>query len=306
MQQQGKSLIRLVHLTDPHLSGLDGVKFSDLRGKRWSGFASWHKNRRKKYLRSVLKHLTDAVRAENADQVLLTGDLVQIGLDSEIDQAAEWLSTLGPAEQVMLVPGNHDIYAKGSSDAVQRVWSDYLFSGETSGSAGFTDRFPVLRKLGKLSLIGLSTSIVTPVFMATGKLSDEQLEQLDKLLREAASEGQVVCLLIHHPPLPGMTKWRKALVNADALELVLDRHPPALIFHGHLHHNRELQRGNSHIYCTAAASSASDASYRVIEIEDCGEHMVFRATLKSIAIGPSAELEFVTVDEQSWQLKKAD
>lgn len=306
MQQQGKSLIRLVHLTDPHLSDLDGVKLSDLRGKRWSGFASWHKNRRNKYLKSVLKHLTDAVRAENADQVLLTGDLVQIGLDSEIVQAAEWLSTLGPSEQVMLVPGNHDIYARSSADTVQRVWSDYLFNGETSGSAGFTGRFPVLRKLGKLSLIGLSTATVTPVFMATGKLSDEQLEQLDKLLGEAASDEQVVCLLIHHPPLPGMTKWRKALVNADALEFVLDRHPPALIFHGHLHHNRELQRGNSHIYCTAAASSASDASYRVIDIEDSGEHTAFRATLKSIAISPSAELEFVTVDEQSWQLKKFD
>ena len=32
MQQQGKSLKRLVHLTDPHLSRLDDVKFSDIRG----------------------------------------------------------------------------------------------------------------------------------------------------------------------------------------------------------------------------------------------------------------------------------
>jgi len=32
VQQQGKSLKRLVHLTDPHLSRLDDVKFSDIRG----------------------------------------------------------------------------------------------------------------------------------------------------------------------------------------------------------------------------------------------------------------------------------
>lgn len=304
MQQQGKSLIRLVHLTDPHLSDLDGVNFSDLRGKRWSGYVSWHKNRRKKYLTSVLKQLSDSVRAENADQILLTGDLVQIGLDSEIAQAAKWLPTLGSAEQVMLVPGNHDVYAGESSDTVQRLWSDYLFQGATSGISGLTGRFPVLRKLGKLSLIGLSTSLVTPVFMATGKLSDEQLVQLDDLLHQAACENQIVCLLIHHPPLPGMTKWRKALTNAAALEAVLERHPPALIFHGHLHHNRELQWGDSRIYCTAAASSASDSSYRVIDIEDTGDYVGFRMTLKSISIDDRNEPEFLTVDEHAWQISK--
>ena len=305
MQQQGKSLIRLVHLTDPHLSDLDGVKFTGIRGKRWSGYASWYKNRRKKYLKPVLNQLSDAVKAENADQILLTGDLVQIGLDSEITQAADWLNSLGPAEQIMLVPGNHDTYANGSSATVERLWSDYLFHGVTSGSEGLTGRFPVLRKLGAVSLIGLSTSVVTPVFMATGRVSEQQLEKLDELLHQAASEQQIACLLIHHPPLPGMTKWRKALVNADALEAVLERHPPHLMFHGHLHHNRELHWGDSHIYCTAAASSVSDASYRVIDIEENGDHLVFRAALKSIAFNDRDEVGFVTVDEQSWQVKKS-
>ena len=65
------------------------------------------------------------------------------------------------------------------------------------------DQFPVVRKLGKLSLIGLSTACVTPVFMATGKLGEAQLQRLDGLLQQAADEGQMVVLLIHHPPLPG-------------------------------------------------------------------------------------------------------
>ena len=304
MQQQGKSLKRLVHLTDPHLSRLDDVKFSDIRGKRWSGYISWHKNRQKKYLIAVLDCLSDAVRAENADQILLTGDLIQIGLESEITQARQWLATLGPAEQLMLVPGNHDIYAKGSAALVHQAWSEYLFHGEHPDAAGTADQFPVLRKLGKLSLIGLSTACVTPVFMASGKMGGEQLERLAEMLKQAAYEQQMVCLLIHHPPLPGMIDWRKGLADAVALQTVLESYPPLLIFHGHLHHNREQQWGDSRIYCTAAASSASDASYRVIDIEDKGDYVDFRMHLKSIVVENAGEPGFATVDEQSWQVKK--
>jgi predicted MPP superfamily phosphohydrolase len=115
-QRYGCVCMRLVHFTDPHLSTLEGEKFSKLRGKRWSGYLSWYKNRRNHFLPEVLNLLVDSVRAENADQILLTGDLIHIGLKTEIAQANEWLSTVGPAEKVMLVPGNHDIYG-----AIRRI-----------------------------------------------------------------------------------------------------------------------------------------------------------------------------------------
>jgi len=297
--------MRLVHLTDPHLSTLDGEKLSTLRGKRWSGYLSWRKNRRKHYLPAVLEKLVAAVRAEEADQILLTGDLVHIGLETEIAQATDWLRSLGSAEQVMLVPGNHDIYAKGSANAVFQAWSDYLFQPDQSaGSEPTTNQFPVVRKLGKLSLIGVSTACVTPVFMAGGTLGAEQLQQLDVLLQQAEAENQMVVLLIHHPPFPGMTNWRKGLTDAQALQDVLQHRPPSLIFYGHLHHNHETQWGDTRIYCTAAASSVSDASYRVIDIEDKEEHRIFRMSLKSIDIDAAGQTGFATIDEQSWQVSK--
>ena len=297
--------MRLVHLTDPHLSTLDDEKLLKLRGKRWSGYLSWLKNRRNHYLPAVLERLVEAVRAEKADQILLTGDLVHIGLRSEIAQAAEWLTTLGPAGKVMLVPGNHDIYARGSAGAVFQAWSDYLFQAvNDSIPEDAADQYPVVRKLGKLSLIGLSTACVTPVFMASGRLGDQQLHRLAELLRQAAAEGQMVVLLIHHPPLPGMTNWRKGLDDAAALEDVLKQHPPLLIFYGHLHYNREQQWGDSRIYCTAAASSVSDASYRVIDIDDRDDCRDFRMSLKSVAIESGGDPTFVTIDEQTWQVPK--
>ena len=86
--------MRLVHLTDPHLSDLGKVSFAGLRGKRWSGYLSWRKNRRKQYLPAVLEKLSVAVRDEKADQVLVTGDLVHRALESAIKHASQWLNSL--------------------------------------------------------------------------------------------------------------------------------------------------------------------------------------------------------------------
>jgi 3',5'-cyclic AMP phosphodiesterase CpdA len=297
--------MRLIHLTDPHLSNLDDESFLSLRGKRWSGYLSWKTNRRHSYLPAVLSHLVDTIKSEGADRIMVTGDLIQIGLDSEIKQATDWLQDLGSADQVMLVPGNHDVYARGSTSSVHAAWSDYLFRNDRPETTVINGKFPVLRKLGKLSIIGVSSACVTPVFMASGSLGQEQLTGLATLLEQAAEEGQLVCLLIHHPPLPGMAKRRKALTDAVELQSLLQRHSPMLIFHGHLHHNRELQWGESRIFCTSAASSAGDASYRVIDIEDRGDSWAFQMTLKSIAIDHAGDLKFAVTDEQRWQLPKS-
>jgi len=298
--------VRLIHLTDPHLSTLVGVNPSSLLGKRLSGYLSWRFNRRKQYLPAVLERLVAAVKTENADQILLTGDLVHIGLATEITQAAKWLAALDSPARLMLVPGNHDIYAGGSAGEVVRAWSEYLFQATPPAvSANAADRYPVVRRLGKIDLIGLTTACVTPVFMASGKLGQEQLKRLASLLQQAAREGQMVLLCIHHPPLPGMTDWRRALADAGALEAVLKSHPPALIFYGHLHHNHAQQWGATRMFCTAAASSSSDASYRVIDIMDRAGRWSFHMSLKTLFIDSAGEAGFACIDEQSWELEKA-
>jgi len=294
--------MKLVHLTDPHLSSLSGVRFSSLLGKRLSGYLSWRKNRSKHYLPAVLERLETAILAEHPDQILLTGDLVQIGLESEIRQAADWLAAFSPPEKVMLVPGNHDVYAGGSAAMVMRFWSNYLFQTDVSATDGeLTDRYPVVRTLGKIDLIGLSTACVKPVFMATGSLGRDQLNRLEAILQKSAAQGHMVVLLIHHPPLPGLSSRRKALTDDGALEEVLKQYPPAVVFYGHMHRNQELQLGQTRIYCTAAASSVSDASYRVIDIGEHDDGWSFRMQLKTLDLVNGGEPAFVTIDEQSWE-----
>lgn len=294
--------MRLIHLTDPHLSHLEGIHFAQLRGKRWSGFTSWHKNRRKKHLPQVLQQICSAIKAENADHILLTGDLVQIGLDSEIQQAADWLALLGEPEQVMLVPGNHDVYAKGSERQVNQLWGAYMFAGQQDAMLQDVGqaKWPTVRKSGPLTVIGLSSAVVSPLFMATGRLDDAQLEALPGLLKQARAESQLLAVLIHHPPLAGMTGRRKSLLNAAGLQKILRDQPPDLLFYGHLHHNRETHWQDARLYCTAAASSVGNASYRVIDIEDMGAYYQLQMTLKAIAKDGLVEL-----DTNSWEIHKA-
>ncbi|MGD8384969.1 MAG: metallophosphoesterase, partial [Lysobacterales bacterium] len=232
--------MRLVHLTDLHLSSLEKVHLLTLWGKRWSGYGAWWKNPARKHLQRMLQTMLTAVRAENADQILVTGDLLQIGLKSEMAQAAQWLPLLGSEERVMLIPGNHDIYTRKSAVEIMHAWRDYLFHG--AAGEGRAD-FPVTRELDGVCLIGLNSARPTPVFLANGRLGEGQLSRLEALLRKAAAAQRAVVLLIHHPPLPGMTKWRVALRDAAELQAVLATYPPLLVLHGHMHRNREQRWG---------------------------------------------------------------
>jgi len=283
------------------LSSLEDVSLLKLWGKRWSGYGAWWKNPSRKYLQRMLENTLAAVRGENADQILVTGDLLQIGLTSEVAQAVQWLPRLGSAGRVMLIPGNHDIYTRKSEAEIRRAWSDYLFHGV--GEDGRVVDFPVMREMGELCLIGLNSAHATPIFLANGRVGESQLRALQALLQKAAAGRRAVVLLIHHPPLPGMTKWRVALRDAADLQSVLATYPPLLILHGHIHRNREQRWEDTRIYCTASASGVGDASYRVIDIDRRDGQWHINMQLKSVVCENA--VDFTTVDEQRWQVPVA-
>jgi len=317
--------MRLIHMTDPHLSSLEGHTLLSLRGKRRTGYLSWTRNRSHFHRRDILDRLVAAIRTESADQLIISGDLVQIGLGDEIRQAGNWLSELAPARQVFLVPGNHDVYANDSWAAVRRHWSAVL-PEVTAGCLDTPDSgYPFVRDLGvqdlgvgdsgergfgALRLIGASSACVRPVFSARGALGPAQLSRLESLLRESREQGFLCCLVIHHPHLPGTAKWRKALKEVKALQALIAAQQPALVLYGHLHHNLERRDGASRIYCTASASNAHDASYRVIDIERNSSGWSVRMQLKAIvgAIAGTAPssgvlssgVHFEVVDDQRW------
>lgn len=275
--------MRIVHISDLHLTSLAERSAATLWGKRWTGYGSWMRRRRWEHRREVLDRLLAAIYDERPDQILITGDLTHIGLPEEIRAVRAWLRDLGPAVQVFLVPGNHDVYARDSWPVIRREWADYLHLDRSADNSRMGDVYPIVRELGGVALVALNSALSTPILMASGLLGKGQLARLDLVLEQLHARGVPCCLMLHHSPLRGVSSWRKALRDAHELERLLIRHAPAVLLHGHLHRNQDMLFGATRVLATAPASSAmldQPASYRILDFSPEAQGWRIAMTLK--------------------------
>jgi 3',5'-cyclic AMP phosphodiesterase CpdA len=270
------------HISDPHLTTLEGARGRQLLNKRLLGYLSWHHKRRYQHRREILTALQHDLQARPVEQLLITGDLTHVGLPQEFTQARLWLQQLGDPHQVAVVPGNHDALVKASWQDTFALWDDYLASDEP-----VTPRFPSLRIRGAVAYIGLSSACPTPPFMATGTLGKEQLERLPGLLDATRRQGLFRVIYLHHSPLTGTEKWRKRLTDAAALETLLQSHGAELVLHGHGHkaHYRELETRHG-MLPVLAVPSASAAGLHGAEVAHYN-----RCTVSRTASGWKADIE---------------
>ncbi|MEM9174872.1 MAG: metallophosphoesterase [Myxococcota bacterium] len=246
--------IRFAHLSDWHATTLAGGGLARFRGKRISGWASWALNRRRHHDPAILEAAIRDVRAQAVDRVLVTGDLTHISLPQEFEVAAAQLATLGSPEEVFLVPGNHDCYVRTDPARTWDHWAPYL-RGSTApelpaslaavaspapaeGRAPTYADYPTLRVHDRLAVIGLCSSIPTPIFVAGGELGETQRIRLEALLSALGREGFFRVVLIHHPIAAGSEPARRALWDGDALRDILARTGAELVLHGHKHRRR--------------------------------------------------------------------
>lgn len=252
--------MQIVHLTDPHLTPLNGLLPNGFKGVL--SWLSWQTRRRHRHFPGHLDRLVDHLRQTDPDLWAITGDLCQTGRRREIECARKWLRSVADASQVLLVPGNHDIFDTHSEEIVRERWGSFLHLSEPGGE------WPVLRRIDSVSLIALNSAVVTQVGSAQGALGAPQLRRLDEMLE--SERGRCRVLLIHHPPDAEACKPRKRLQDAAALSELLGRHQPALVLHGHVHRNRSISVGETRILGTGSASAGGKlgaASARRITID---------------------------------------
>jgi len=247
----------LAHLSDPHLPPLPAARLRDLAGKRALGYLNWTRNRHKYHRREVLDALVADMKAQRPDHIAVTGDLVNLALDAEFAPAQAWLESVGPPQQVTVIPGNHDAYVRATQHRFASTFGDYL-----RGDAGTEgEPFPFLRRRGPLALIGVSSAVPTPPLMATGKLGRAQLDMLDRHLAQLSAEDAFRVLLVHHP-LHSKSRMKR-LTDSSGLRAVLKARGADLVLHGHDHiHSTMWVEGSDKQIPAIGVPSASALAHR--------------------------------------------
>ena len=233
-------MFNFAHLSDPHLTTLKQIPWSALINKRLMGYISWKTHRRAEHRREVLDLLRSSLQEHHLDHIVVTGDLTHLGLPQEFQEARQWLDSLNSIADTTVIPGNHETYIPTSYQATLKQWTPYFQSDsqefiKQAPSEKDTPCFPSLRLRGPVAFIGVSSACPTPPFLATGRIDSKQMGDLEQILRSPSLKGFFKVLLIHHPPIPGSTRWRKRLTNAAQLSHILSQHPVNLILHGHTH-----------------------------------------------------------------------
>lgn len=224
----------LAHLSDAHIGPIPRPNLAELLGKRMTGYANWLYKRAGQHDMDVLERIVADLKAQAPDHVLMTGDIVNIGLAAEIAQARRWLAALGTPEQVSFTPGNHDAYVVDATQLIHETLAPWT-AGEGAGDEVAGGGFPYLRKRNGIALIGLDSGVPTGPFIASGRLGAAQLSRLGELLAQTRAEGLARVIFIHHPPHVGGARILRGLDDADAFEAVIAREGAELILHGHNH-----------------------------------------------------------------------
>ena len=279
--------MRIAHFSDLHLYAADSVPASRLLNKRLTGWINLRYRRgaihRPAYVRSIAREIA----AQGVDHVVVTGDLTNLALEAEYELARELLERelgLDPA-RMTIVPGNHDVYTRGALRS--RRFADFLGPWQRSDLPELaTDAngglFPVVKLCGSAAIVGLSSAVPRPPFVAAGELGRAQIEALGRVIAHPEVSRRTLVLAMHHPAVHpwSMTKaYLEGLRDAAGLMRSLRTVSSGLVLHGHLHRRiqRDLRTEAGRLHQVGATSASLEhaapdrmAGFNVYELGNAG------------------------------------
>lgn len=222
--------MRLAHLSDLHLLS------NDARSRSWAArFVSLHRpldiaGRKEKFQRALR-----TAHARGAHHLVLSGDLTEVGAQSEFEVLAELLSASPFApHQVTLVPGNHDAYT--GRDGWRRAFDGPLAPYRATSVTGPGAVTPV--DLGAVILLPVDTTHYQSVASSFGVFTRDAGDSIRRHLRGTTETAVPRVVVQHHPPFPRRSAaWQyiDGLQGWAGLFDILLAHPTLALLHGHLH-----------------------------------------------------------------------
>jgi 3',5'-cyclic AMP phosphodiesterase CpdA len=268
-------MFRLAHISDPHLGPLPEVRWRDLASKRVTGYVNWQRHRGKALASPALSQIMADLAAQRPEHLAVTGDLVNLGLDAEVENARLWLESHGAPADISVVPGNHDAYVPGALAKACKSWRAFMSGDAAPKSAAPGDMFPYLRVREHVAVIGVSSAIATSPFLARGAFRSGQARKLAQILDECGQRRLFRVVLIHHPPVRGAAALHRRLFGIGLFQRTVAEHGAELVLHGHTHqptvHFIEGPDGKIPVVGVSSTSQASGghkpaAGYNLFEI----------------------------------------
>jgi 3',5'-cyclic AMP phosphodiesterase CpdA len=258
--------MRVAHFSDLHLLDLTGVPPRRFLNKRLTGWVNLRFKRGSVHRSQYAAAVAREIARSDFDHVVVTGDLTNLALEPEFERAVTLLrEDLGMAPaRVTVVPGNHDVYTRGSMVArrFERYMEPWLASDlpDPLGRIG-PGHYPVVKIRGRAAFIGLSSAVPRPPLVAAGQIGQTQLEALRVILAHPDVASRTPVFVLHHPlvhPWSRLKAHTEGLRDAGALASLVGGLPNALVLHGHLHRRiqREVATPSGHLL-QAGATSAS-------------------------------------------------
>ena len=304
-------MFRIAHISDPHILSPAAVDWRKiLFNKRITGYANLVLRRGRVYRREYLRAVLEAAVA-SADHVVVTGDITNLGLESEYDEARKFIDSVSRNTEVTVVPGNHDIYL--ASIQRDRRFPQYFDKFLVSDLPEYAIQlpagpYPCVKLRGPVAIIALSSAVPRPPFVSSGNVGNLQLAALVKILAHPDVARRTPVILIHHPPVDQrirLAQLRDGLVDALSLCNALSPVSHGLVLFGHLHIRVRCKlltaSGALDVVCASGAAldhpdPAIRAGFNLYEIDSDGAI----ATVQAHVLEPSdSTLRSTMIAEQT-------
>jgi len=252
--------MRIAHISDLHFSKVS-FQLNQFSSKRWLGNLNLLFSRKKAFDQDRLFELIPFFKAQKINHLIITGDLTTTSLNSEFDQALQFVKRVEEAEiKVWVLPGNHDHYTK---QAYRQKRFYHYFPSDLKEEGVFR----IILKKGWW-LVGLDTALATSLLSSRGDFNPLLQEKLTQILDDIPKSDKII--MANHFSLFENDGPRKILLRSDSLKNLLLKYPHILFYlHGHSHRHSVADlrpNGLPIILDSGSVSHKQNGSWHLLDI----------------------------------------
>ncbi len=254
-------MITIAHLSDLHFSN---ISIFPLTLKRFIGTTNLLITRKRSYIDTHLSKLPNLLKSLDVNNIFITGDLSSTSLKKEFEKAKKFIDSFDENIKFFIVPGNHDTYTKQADKC--SYFQNIIKSKNIIDSK--EKKIHLFDLSEKWVYIGLDTTLVTPLFSATGLFSNEMEKDLIDILEKIPKDKNII--ISNHFPIFHKAAKRKRLKRREALLNVIKKYPNIKLYlHGHTHKRSITKEENMpYMICSGCSSHKKNASFNLLKIED--------------------------------------